>query len=91
MAAAQQGQLEGEDVDEASDDQGLGGTTGSGSVIMGGTKKGPKGRADVWHRHNAIFVLNPSKVTRQVVLSGVQDCLCMIPIYRESSAKARMQ
>jgi hypothetical protein len=40
----------------------MGGATGTGSVIVGSTKKGRAGRPDVWHRHNAIFVLNPSKV-----------------------------
>lgn len=73
MAAATQGQLEGEDSDEGSEDQDLGGATGTGSVIMGGTKKGPNGRADVWHRHNAIFVLNPNKVRRQAVLFGCKE------------------
>jgi hypothetical protein len=43
-------------------DAGMGGPTGTGSVIVGSTKKGRAGRPDVWHRHNAIFVLNPSKV-----------------------------
>eukprot|EP00878_Enallax_costatus_P009803 GHUV01010236.1.p1 GENE.GHUV01010236.1~~GHUV01010236.1.p1 ORF type:complete len:735 (+),score=167.23 GHUV01010236.1:318-2522(+) len=38
---------------------GLGGVTGTGSVVTGGYRGG---MADVWHKHNAIFVLNPSKV-----------------------------
>lgn len=44
------------------DDPGLGGVTGTGSVVTGGYKGGKGGQADVWHKHNAIFVLNPSKV-----------------------------
>lgn len=40
-------------------DPGSGGVTGTGSVVTGGFRGG---RADIWHKHNAIFVLNPSKV-----------------------------
>lgn len=48
--------------DGTAQDAGLGGATGTGSVVVGSSKKGRAGRPDVWHRHNAIFVLNPSKV-----------------------------
>jgi hypothetical protein len=48
--------------DGTAQNPGLGGPTGTGSVIVGSTKTGRAGRPDVWHRHNAIFVLNPSKV-----------------------------
>jgi hypothetical protein len=56
-------QAQGGDVSsDGAQDVDLGGPTGTGSVIVGSTKKGRAGRPDVWHRHNAIFVLNPSKV-----------------------------
>jgi hypothetical protein len=57
----------------------MGGPTGTGSVIVGSTKKGRAGRPDVWHRHNAIFVLNPSKVrhvTCYVLFVDSCSCTC---------------
>ncbi|KAF8055392.1 hypothetical protein HT031_006759 [Scenedesmus sp. PABB004] len=41
---------------------GLGGVTGTGSVVVGGARRGA---GDLWHRHNTIFVINPSKVRMQ--------------------------
>jgi hypothetical protein len=38
----------------------LGGVTGTGSVITGGLYNSK--RAGEWHKHNTIFVINPSKV-----------------------------
>lgn len=77
LAWQAQGEEGGADAAGPADD-GLGGATGTGSVIVGGTKKGRHGRADIWHRHNAIFVLNPSKVwpSRQAVVAcrGVLKC-----------------
>lgn len=52
----------GEDNTVVKDNPGLGGVTGTGSVVTGGYAGGKGGFADVWHKHNAIFVLNPSKV-----------------------------
>lgn len=79
--------------DGTAQDAGLGGATGTGSVVVGSSKKGRAGRPDVWHRHNAIFVLNPSKVRVQPTAASAVTCNMLhvfVVCVRDAAGRAEM-